>query len=149
MVAGGHILANRFFEVAAIFFEAQVDGDGAGIDEAVEIGAVGAQAFEQVECAHGVDFEILAVVEGGHEGGGQVVDGVDAVDGPADVVEVAKVAGDGFDSGEGIQLVGAAGVAGVEEGADFVACGEETCDQIGADPACAAGYEDLHVGAFL
>ena len=98
MVAGRHILAYRLCEVSAIFFEAQVDGDGAGIDEAVEVGAVGAHALEQVEGAHGVDGQVLAVVEGGHEGGGQVVDGVNAVDGPANVVGVAQVAGDRFDS---------------------------------------------------
>ena len=62
VVTGGHVLPNWLLEVAAILLEPQVDGYGAGIDEAVEIGTEGAYALQQVERAHGIDVQILAVV---------------------------------------------------------------------------------------
>ena len=77
-----------------------------------------------------------------------MVDGINALDGQAYVVRVAQVAGHGFHVGEGVQLVGAAGVAGVEEGADVVARFQEGLDQIGTDATCAAGYQNLHCETF-
>jgi len=110
---------------------------------------MGAHALEQVERTHGVDFQVLAIVEGGHEGRGQVVDRVNALDRTAYIVQVAQIAGDRFNAGAGVQLVGAAGVAWVDEGSNLVACGQQTGDQIGANPACAAGYQNLHCTTFL
>ena len=115
VVAGDHLLGYGLFKVAAVVFQLPVDGLGAGVDEAVEIGTFGADAFEQIERAHGVDVKVLAVVEGAAEGCGDVVDGVNAFDGIADVLQVAQVAGHGFDVGVGIQLMCAADVARIDE----------------------------------
>ena len=89
MIAGYHILRDRLLKVAAVFLQPQIDSHGAGVNEAVEIGALRAHALQQIERSHGVDVQILAIVEGATEGSGQVVDGVHALDRLVNVVPVA------------------------------------------------------------
>ena len=104
--------------------------------------------LQQIERSHGVDVQILTIVEWTTEGCGQVVDDVNSLDSPAYILEVTQITCDRFHVGEGIQLMGATGVTRIDKSTNVVTLGQQTCDQIGANPARAAGYENFHCGTF-
>jgi hypothetical protein len=164
---GGEGLAGVIEGFPLVVFElvegAVVAGDdlaGGGLVEAFAVEAHGGGDDETLDGGLDEDFEEdggAEVVDGGvvfdfvhgladADGGGEVEDGVDVVEGGFEGLAVADVADEEFDVF--VEVVGAGGVLAVDlrrqivQSADVVAVGEEFIGEVGADEACAAGDED-------
>ena len=107
-----------FFKVSPVYPRVPVDAFRAGIDETMQIRAELADALKDIECAHGVDIEVLPIIKGSLKGGCQMIDGIDSRNSLADIVGIAQIAEERFHAVVGIQFAGAAGVGGVNEAAD-------------------------------
>ena len=123
-----------------------VDGDGAGVDHALDTCPSG--DLEHVVGALDVDVEAVAgtVLAGGGQQGGEMDDagdlmGVDRLHQVGHVGDISTVEGHGVHAGiEG-------GARGREvEGDDLLPALEELADDAGPDEAGAAGDHDCHKG---
>ena len=115
-----HFLGNRFFKNPPFFCQFPVNRFGGGIDEAMNVGVELADTLKQVERAHAVDGEIVAIIKRPPECSGDMINGINAFHRSFDILVFAQISEHRLHAFVSIKAIDTMDIAGIDEAADVM-----------------------------